>query len=170
MCDAGKYRNTCGSRTHGHTRSISARPTVDWMDALRRCEIYRCISALEVSRASRVAEASRVAISRFTGRREALQGRTIRLAGMAPETAPETALVWLQLFARMERKKCLAVETRRKIFGEPIKTAMREEVPPDRASESRCEFTSEKSGECFHVRKNLDLRWNLNLISSFVAR
>ncbi|KYN33714.1 hypothetical protein ALC56_11972 [Trachymyrmex septentrionalis] len=37
------------------------------MDALKRHEIYRCISAPEVSRASRVADASRPTISRFIG-------------------------------------------------------------------------------------------------------
>ncbi|KYN27028.1 hypothetical protein ALC57_03370 [Trachymyrmex cornetzi] len=37
------------------------------MDALKRHEIYRCISAPEVSRVSRVADASRPAISRFIG-------------------------------------------------------------------------------------------------------
>ncbi|EGI66842.1 hypothetical protein G5I_04649 [Acromyrmex echinatior] len=35
------------------------------MDALKRHEIYRCISVPEVSRVSRVADASRPAISRF---------------------------------------------------------------------------------------------------------
>lgn len=47
------------------------------MDALKRHEIYRCISALEVSRASRVADAPRPAISRFIG--GDLQGRSSAL-------------------------------------------------------------------------------------------
>ncbi|XP_018051976.1 PREDICTED: uncharacterized protein LOC108689631 [Atta colombica] len=60
------------------------------MDALKRHEIYRCISAPEVSRASRVADASRPAISRFIGEfgGRDLQGQLFALSKKCIDSSP----------------------------------------------------------------------------------
>jgi len=57
-----------------HVASKLQRVPVEWMDALKLHEIYRCISVLEVSRASRVADA----LPRFPDLSEAhFQGRSL---------------------------------------------------------------------------------------------
>lgn len=58
------------------------------MDALKCHEIYRCISAFEVSRASRVADASRPVISRFIGGRFFKADRPPRLKKRADSGPP----------------------------------------------------------------------------------
>jgi len=60
------------------------------MDALKRHEIYRCISAPEVSRASRVADASRPAIFRFIGEfgGRDLQGQLFALSKKCIDCSP----------------------------------------------------------------------------------